>query len=481
MKKSPGYAWRPIEVPSDPAALAVPELRAFEKLWNAERQGLRDHDAIVAFNERMARWWAIETGIIERLYEVSDGITLQLVEHGFEASLIPHGEASIAAEELVAILRDHRESLDLVMDVVGGTRPLSVSWIKELHALLTRHQTTTEAMTPQGDFVTVPLLRGEWKKSPNNPLTADGTLHEYCPPEQVASEMDRLVAVHAILPALPEVRAAWLHHAFTQIHPFQDGNGRVARALASLDFIRAGLFPLLVRRNERDVYIDALRAADANHLRPLVEYFASVQEKLVRRAISEAVGVIDAKAGMQSVLAAAAQKIQRRSDGPAVQRGLLQARMSSLMDEAERVLEAAGLAVRQQVSGIQVAPIQRADAGSGHYFRNQLITLGEQHGYWVDLNEPRDWVRLQLRDGGVTDIVVAFHFIGNPSPGAGVAVIFLEHRGKLEPAGSHAPMAVVAEPLTLVADEDADTQRQRFVSWLEGARNNALAQWTRFL
>ena len=37
-----------------------------------------------------------------------------------------------------------------------------------------------------------------------------------------------------------EIEATWLHHRFTQIHPFQDGNGRVARALASLVFF-AGL------------------------------------------------------------------------------------------------------------------------------------------------------------------------------------------------------------------------------------------------
>lgn len=73
-----------------------------------------------------------------------------------------------------------------------------------------------------------------------------------------------------------------MHHAFTQIHPFQDGNGRVARALASIDFIEAGLFPLVVRREDRDVYIEALRSADAGDLGPLVRYFADVQQGLLR-------------------------------------------------------------------------------------------------------------------------------------------------------------------------------------------------------
>jgi Fic family protein len=47
----------------------------------------------------------------------------------------------------------------------------------------------------------------------------------------VAAEMDKLVELHREHRAAgvaPEVESAWLHHRFTQIHPFQDGNGRVA-------------------------------------------------------------------------------------------------------------------------------------------------------------------------------------------------------------------------------------------------------------
>jgi fido (protein-threonine AMPylation protein) len=402
------------------------------------------------------------------------------VEKGFVASLIPHGESSIPPEALVLILEDHLEALDFVMDVVAGRRDLTIGWLKELHALLTRHQSTTEAVDVLGRWIEVPLVRGDWKRAPNNPLTRDGRIHEYCPPEHVASEMDRLLEIHATLP-YPEVRAAWLHHVFTQIHPFQDGNGRVARAIASIDLIKAGLFPLLVRRDERTRYISALQAADADDLRPLVRYFADVQEALVRRAISEAQGVIDARGGLQSVLTAATQKRARRVETAAQVRELLRQRLSRLLDEAQRVLEATAEQVRIQVQGIDVRPVTRADPQTCRYFREQLVGMGKQHGYWVDLNERRDWVRLQLRDGGVTDIVVAAHFIGNPSPGAGVAVVFVEHRDLDEPVGSHAPMAAAAEPLLLSVDEDERAQLHRFLAWLEPARNNALAQWTKFL
>ncbi len=93
------------------------------------------------------------------------------------------------------------------------------------------------------------LLHGDWKRQPNNPRRLDDSTHDYCPPEHVASEMDRLIEMHgrhceSNVP--PEVQAAWLHHGFTQIHPFQDGNGRVARTLASLIYLREHREPVPV-------------------------------------------------------------------------------------------------------------------------------------------------------------------------------------------------------------------------------------------
>jgi Fic family protein len=58
-----------------------------------------------------------------------------------------------------------------------------------------------------------------------------------------------------------------MHHAFTSIHPFEDDNGCVARALASIEFIRAGMFPLLIDRSDKhSEYIPALERADADEL-----------------------------------------------------------------------------------------------------------------------------------------------------------------------------------------------------------------------
>jgi Fic family protein len=112
-------------------------------------------------------------------------------------------------------------------------------------------------------------------------------VHEYCPPEHVASEMDQLLAMHMDheTRGVPvEVEAAWLHHRFTQIHSFADGNGRVARAITSLVFIKAGWFPLVVKRDDRVRYLEALEIADAAHLKALIEMFVQAQ----RNALIEA-------------------------------------------------------------------------------------------------------------------------------------------------------------------------------------------------
>jgi len=107
--------------------------------------------------------------------------------------------------------------------------------------------------------------------------------------------MDRLLAMHlehAARGVPPEVEGAWLHHRFVQIHPFQDGNGRVARALATLVMIRAGWFPQVVTDAGRAEYIGALEVADEGDLQPLVRLFSGIQRRTFEGAIDAARGVI---------------------------------------------------------------------------------------------------------------------------------------------------------------------------------------------
>ncbi len=189
--------------------------------------------------------WNPRTGIIENVYDVDRGVTQTLIDHGFRAELLVHGSTNRPRDFVLQLLNDHKQALEDIFDFVRRGRPLSTSFVKELHAVLLRSQQTTEAVDALGQTVEVPLTKGDWKQKPNDPLR-DGVLHRYCSPEQAASEMDRLVAMHTSHDSQgvpPEVQAARLHHRFTQIHPFQDGNGRPARAITSSILIKHDLFP----------------------------------------------------------------------------------------------------------------------------------------------------------------------------------------------------------------------------------------------
>lgn len=203
-----------------------------------------------------------------------------IAEVGLEALERFRAEGRIGAEAL-SLIRDQRDALEMVMDLVGGTRELTGSYVKELHAGLAAHQDRREAVDTLGRHRTAPLLKGEWKRLPNNPVSPDGRIHEYCPPEFVQDEIDRLLEWHREHEAMgvcPEVEAAWLHHRFAQIHPFEDGNGRVARALTAAVFLKRDLLVLAVRDEpHREAYFDALEAADGGDLKPLVDLFADIQ------------------------------------------------------------------------------------------------------------------------------------------------------------------------------------------------------------
>ena len=108
--------------------------------------------------------------------------------------------------------------------------------------------------------------------------------------------------------------AAWLQNRFTQIHPYQDGNGRVGRALATLVLLRADLLPLIIDRDVRLGYINILEKADFGDLGPLARLLARLERTAILQALS---AELEAEAAQQRALTAAvidslATKFQHR-------------------------------------------------------------------------------------------------------------------------------------------------------------------------
>ena len=86
------YKWTPIlDYENDPATLAQQELDSLAAVWEIERSRLADSEALSEFNRKLHREWAVETGLIERVYDFDRGVTELLIERGIDATLIPHG------------------------------------------------------------------------------------------------------------------------------------------------------------------------------------------------------------------------------------------------------------------------------------------------------------------------------------------------------------------------------------------------------
>lgn len=72
-------------------------------------------------------------------------------------------------------------------------------------------------------------------------------------------------------PLHPLVLAVWTHWAIARIHPFEDGNGRMARLWQDLVLLRGRLTAAIIRPEDRKIYYDSLTAADDGNCNPLMQ------------------------------------------------------------------------------------------------------------------------------------------------------------------------------------------------------------------
>ncbi len=55
-----------------------------------------------------------------------------------------------------------------------------------------------------------------------------------------------------------------MHIAFSSIHPFFDGNGRLARLIANIPLLKNGFLPIIISNEDRQEYIELLSTYNLN-------------------------------------------------------------------------------------------------------------------------------------------------------------------------------------------------------------------------
>lgn len=487
------YLWKPIEdLPSDWQNYCSSELASLTSIWKEQSEKLKTSNALRTFNEELKREWAIETGIIENLYTIDRGVTRILIERGLEESLVPHGATDKPVKQVISILKDQKEALDGVFDFIKDNRKLSTSYIKELHQVITEHQDYIQAKNTLGQLMQVKLIKGTWKKLPNNPERyTNGIIHEYCPPEQVSSEMDRLIEmhhehIHKEVP--PEVESAWLHHRFTQIHPFQDGNGRIARTLASLVFIKASWFPLVITRDMRADYISACEKADEGNLDILINIFISVQKKSFLNVLRISENVLHEKEPISQVISAVVDKFRERKTTELKERQNVFTISLKLEDYTYEQLNNISSKLKNELSifdkDIHVTVV-KSDQNSSHWFKNQIVIIANELGYFADTRTYAKWIRLKILEQRQVEILLSFHSVGVDFLGVLAVSAFIEYRDRYEEESKNAildgPYAICDELFQFTYSEKLDNVKKRFSNWLNKVLLTGLDQWRRQL
>jgi hypothetical protein len=189
------------------------------------------------------------------------------------------GAATDGGRAIDAVAECHRLALVLASEAAADGREVDVKLIAVLQDMITESQVSYTVTTDEGETVEVDLPKGQYKPVSNYLRRPDGRLAAFAPADQVAAEMDRLAgelgsAAFAGLHAV--VQAAYAHYALTAIHPFADGNGRLARTIASIYLFRSYGLPLLVFADQWPGYYQALReATQGRRGQALVDFFSA--------------------------------------------------------------------------------------------------------------------------------------------------------------------------------------------------------------
>ena len=169
--------------------------------------------------------------------------------------------------------------------------PLTQNFIRTLHKTLLREDYTVYRNLPGGMHTSYVIHAGQYKTRPNSVITRYGDRFEYASPEETPGLMADLVDWYNKAEMegklSPIELAALFHYRYIRIHPFEDGNGRIARLMVNYILTRHNYPMIVVRSREKSKYLEALHQsdlevgsapsdgahADIKDIRPFLKYF----------------------------------------------------------------------------------------------------------------------------------------------------------------------------------------------------------------
>ncbi|MDE0652401.1 MAG: hypothetical protein OXI26_01950 [bacterium] len=438
------------------------ECAAIAEAWADVRDLCLDEnpDGLATVEARLAREWALDVASAERLVEVDRSLAFRLAMNGFDAA----GRDAAGAADM-----DQWE-VD-VLSLLGDV----VLW------LLDRLDDEEEGRTQPDLELIIELHRRLFALDQEPTGDQPGPADENDSAEAVQRVVD-VIPPPGHEPA-PELVAAWLVHALGRLRPFGRGSDRVARAAASYCLMAADLFPLTVRREDRNAYADAYAVAPSDGLEALRQIVTTSQRRSFLQGVSTLGRVPSEPDDLSGVLSVISDQFRAGTS-----------RMRRNFADAMTVATEVFWHAKGRVAGIEADLIDAIEDGSGerrafadysppdhperrNWHRKQVIDGVRRQGYFANLRNFSAWNRIGLdTPNGRSEILLSFHAVGQSFRGVIAAVlIFYRKRG----GEIYDHQVVSREPFQVNFRDSVASARKRFDAWMEPSMRAALEVWRR--
>jgi len=138
--------------------------------------------------------------------------------------------------------------------------------LRSLHKLILGNDPyTITAQDVNGNTTSRVITPGRYKQQPNCVETQTGEIYNYVDPLDVPARMQTLFDWYHKTSVHPVIVASVFHHEFTEIHPFDDGNGRLARLISNLILLKNKLAHTIIKKEDKGKYILALSKVDTDN------------------------------------------------------------------------------------------------------------------------------------------------------------------------------------------------------------------------
>ncbi len=232
-----------------------------------------------AIDKAYAEWLALQPLDDDTRYRVSQRFT---IDFNYNSNHIEGNTLTYGQTELLLLfgkvagqaeMKDYEEmkasDVGLKMmevEALSDNKPLTQTFVRQLHKTLLREDYKVYYTLPSGEHSSYTIHAGQYKTRVNSVITPSGELFEYASPEETPALMTDLVDWYNREEQRGELSpvelSALFHYRYIRIHPFEDGNGRIARLLVNYILSRHNYPMVVVRSRQKKEYLDALRATD---------------------------------------------------------------------------------------------------------------------------------------------------------------------------------------------------------------------------